>query len=293
MKLEIVQLKANLPYQLNVGLEYIESSIVMFPDDDSFYWPGVAESILRIYERDKEKIIGGVCAAHETRLPPTLSEKDFPFRIKTYDKFSQKYGSRRVRFENKFFPNPKYVLGNYLQRDYMPFSWLEEENAVVVPHMTGFCMTFRSEAIKKKGFSPELGKLIGWTGGEDTEACFSVMKDYILVGTHNARVCHYKFPTKRAVSGIKLGFTVLFNQAYMICKHCSPGSEPRQSIRKWALYKIILYCGGIKNKYGRDRLRGILKAYKMMNSLINEPTERVKSIYINTINKIIEDDLLD
>ena len=280
--------EANLPLQRNIGLKSVTSPFVFLPDDDSFWWPGVAESILRVYERDAEKIIGGVRAVLEAQLPPGLSEEDFAFRIKAYDKINQNNTRIRVRFENKYLPNPFYVLGNSLIKTHLIPSWLEEENVKVVPFMSGLCMTFRSELIKNHGYAPELGNLIGWAAGEDAEACFAPMKNHILVGAHNARVCHYRFPAKRSISGFKMGFTFLLNHIYIVCKHSQPGSKPRQILRRWALYKIMLYCAGIKNKYGRYRLKGVLKSYKLIDSFINEPPEKIKSVYDDVINRIIE-----
>jgi len=285
--------EANLPLQRNIGLKSVVSPFVFLPDDDSFWWPGVAESILRVYKRDTGKVIGGVRAVLEAQLPPGLLEKDFPFRIRTYDKINQNNTHLRAKFENKYFPGSNYVLGKSLLKHHLIPSWLADENAKVVPFMSGLCMTFRSEVIKENGYAPELGTLIGWAAGEDAEACFEPMKDYILVGTHNDRVCHYRFPAKRAISGVKMGFVFLFNHVYIVCKHCVPGSKPRKSVRKWALYKTLLYCGGITSKYGRDRLRGILKGYKMMDQLINEPQETVKTVYNNIISEIVESKLLD
>lgn len=64
---EVLFSKPNLPYQRNLGLARVISPVVIFPDDDSLWWPGVAKSIMRIYERDTAGDIGGVCA-RETRI---------------------------------------------------------------------------------------------------------------------------------------------------------------------------------------------------------------------------------
>lgn len=71
--LKILHCRPNLPYQRNRGLEHVESPVVILPDDDSFWWSGVGEAIMRVYERDNDGDIGGVCAVATPTPPPGVA----------------------------------------------------------------------------------------------------------------------------------------------------------------------------------------------------------------------------
>ena len=112
VQLEIVHTKANLSHQRNTGLEYVQSSVVMFPDDDSLWWPGVAEEIVRVYELDTNGDIGGVCAREAVESPLDVdSSKNIAYQITFGDRIRQKIGRLRHQFDDKFIPDPLWLHG--------------------------------------------------------------------------------------------------------------------------------------------------------------------------------------
>ncbi len=54
--------------QRNEGLKLVESEVVFFPDDDSLCDPDYAEHVMRIYERDTDRVVGGVTGTHRPRM---------------------------------------------------------------------------------------------------------------------------------------------------------------------------------------------------------------------------------
>ena len=51
---------SNLPGQRNMGLRLVEAPVVMFPDDNSMWHAGFATNVLKIYEADVRRQVGGV-----------------------------------------------------------------------------------------------------------------------------------------------------------------------------------------------------------------------------------------
>ncbi len=289
--LKILHCKPNLPYQRNRGLEHVESPVVFLPDDDSFWWPGVGEAIMRVYERDNDGHIGGVCAVATPTPPPGVAmalKGGDGYKMRRYDFLIRKWGRIRFRIENRLFPDPYRIHGMDITNGKTAHTWLAEENCVVVPFMAGVCFSFRTNDIRRNGFCEELGDLMGWTGGEDAEACFHVMKRRLLVGNHNAKVCHYRFPSRRG-DGFRIGFVMLFNHAYIICKHSKPGSRARKSLKHWALYKTFLYLFGINTRFGRARLRGAFLALKFMKDLQTCSSESLRENYLRLCEKVVSE----
>ncbi len=65
---ELTRSPAGSSLQRNIGLKYVESPVVMFPDDDSMWWQATADNMMRVYEEDSGCRIGGVCAREVRRV---------------------------------------------------------------------------------------------------------------------------------------------------------------------------------------------------------------------------------
>src|SRR4029077_14637553 len=50
----------NSARQRNIGVQFVEAPVVMMPDDDSMWYGGFATSVLKIYEGDVHRQVGGV-----------------------------------------------------------------------------------------------------------------------------------------------------------------------------------------------------------------------------------------
>lgn len=280
-RLVIVHSRPNLPHQRNIGLKYVKSPIVMFSDDDSLWWQGVAQAILQIYQRDKQENISGVCATWATEPPPEANLSDgTKYRMKRTDRIKQKIGGWRHRLEHFICPNPMYVHGRLQWQNLSIPKWLSDENAVIIEYMNGLCMTYRTELIRKYGFDGDLGLYTGWAPNEDIAASFAVMQERPLVRACCARVCHYTFPSLRG-KGFKIGFTNQFNRAYVLCRYSPLGSSARKSLRRFAVYKMLQYTLGIHSKFGRERLRGHLRAMSLTKKLLNTPLEDLRESYLD------------
>jgi len=289
VKLVIEHSKPNLPQQRNIGLKHVESSIVIFPDDDSLWWSGVAEAILRIYQRDKKSEIGGVCATWATEPPPQANISDRrKYRMTRTDRIKQKIGGWRHRFEDFVCPNPMYVHGRTQWSHLAIPQWLSDVNAVQIEYMNGLCMTFRTEVIRKHGFDADLGSYVGWAPCEDVAASFAVMQELPVVRACDAMVCHYTFPSLRS-TGFRVGFVTQLNRAYVLCRYAAPSSPARKALRRFAYYKMIQYSLGCHSKYGRERLYGHIKAISATKVFLNLPVDALRDSYLETSQQFLSD----
>lgn len=287
--MEIVHSKPNLPHQRNIGLKYVESPVVMFPDDDSLWWPGVAEAIMRIYEQDTNDDIGGVCGRETNQPPPDMDiAAGNMYRMRISDRIRQKIGTFRHKFDYRFCPDPLLIHGRS-RWDVRPFpDWLSNIDAALVELMGGFRMSFRTELIRKYGFDEDLGAYVGWAAYEDADASFKVLQEKLLVGAHDAHVYHYKAPNKRA-NGFELGFIHLFNRGYIICRHSPPGSRARVMLKRFAFYKLSQYLLDFGSEFGRERIRGALTAIKKMKYLLDAPPELLRQRYLESCQEVLQD----
>ncbi|MFC1738366.1 glycosyltransferase family 2 protein [Planctomycetota bacterium] len=281
VELAILNSQPNSAGQRNIGLKYVESPIVMFPDDDSLWFPGHAEAIMRVYERDTEKHIGGVCAADTKQLPPEIGLVGcniYKMRISHLLDAQIKRTRAKLR-EARFRPNPFKIHGRSRWNVRPVPKWLPHENSVLVEYMGGYKMTFRTEVIRKVGFDEDLGVYVPWAANEDIDACFGVMQHRLLVGARNAKVCHYKFPSRRTTK-FESTFIVQFNAAYTLCKYCTEGSKARRVFNRRSIGKVLKYIPRCCIASGREQLRGHLLAVKFMRELWNAPPDCLRQRYL-------------
>lgn len=292
VELLILNSEPNLSRQRNIGLEHVESPVVMFPDDDSLWWPGVAEGVMRVYELDTNGDVGGVCA-RETKEPPldanlTISKS---YKMSFGDQIRQKVGKLRHKFDYKFCPDPLWLHGRSRWNVRPLPEWFDKEDVALVELMSGFRMSFRTEIVRECGFDEDFCVHTGYSAYGDIMPSFYVMKERLLVGAHDANVYHYRYPGPRT-SGFKFSFFTLFNRAYLICRFSPPGSNARKALKKFAIYKVLQYMLAFHLKYERDRIRGGLQAIKAIKVLLVTSPDNLRECYMELCRKVVESERL-
>lgn len=269
--------RANSSFQRNIGLEKADSDITIFPDDDSIFYPGAIDEIVRIYEKDNECLIAGVCAAEALVPPPTFPIQK-AYRQNTTERIKKKFGYFRYKLEHVFIPDPFYLIGkNFIEKS-KKISWLTDENAVKVEYMTGFRMSFRSNIIKKIRFNELFDSYCLF---EDIDASFSAYNEGILVGARNARIYHHKFPSKRS-NGFNLGLWQILNRAYISLKHSDECSTNK--LRIFTYYKMIQYLLTAYSQHGLERYRGARLATLNLKKLIkSKKNNQLDSEYLKIV----------
>jgi glycosyltransferase involved in cell wall biosynthesis len=275
--IELIRSSPGSALQRNVGLSRVSSDVVFFPDDDSLVSPNALEALMRIYELDAEGVIGGVCTAEARRPPETMMERAITaYRMSLFDRFKLKIGTQHRALEAKLMPSPFILHGQSCWNVRPAPSWLERENAVLVEWMTGFRMSFRTQVIRRSGFDETLGRYALF---EDVDASFSVMKDHLVVGTHNAQTFHHKAPGRRD-SGRTLGVSQILNRAYVTCRHAAPGSAARAQLTPYSRYKVAQYAVGATSRFGRDKFIGASRAVRYIPELLRSPSSELRGKFL-------------
>lgn len=264
--------------QRNTGLQHVASPVVFFPDDDSLWFPGVTEAVMRIYERDGEGLIGGVRAEESFTPPSGLPDGNGgePYRMAFRDRLQLRIGLMQYRLEKRYFPDPLFAEGNSRYRDLPAPDWLAEENAVLCGPMFGFSMSFRTAVIKETGFDEILGRYALF---EDLDASLAVLERRTLVCAGNARVFHFRAPESR-VNGREWGMMHILNRMYVLRKHSPPGSYARRLHARFTYYKLARYLLQAHTHYGRERLRGAWRAALCAPQLLASPREELEQRYV-------------
>lgn len=269
--------------QRNAALGFIKHPVVFFPDDDSIWFPGVAESQLEVYELDRHEQISAVCAAESPTPPADWEIMDArPYEMRRSHRFQQRIASTRAKIENSWFPDPAKLLG----RSFWPSShelpeWFPEKDVVLVEWMTGFRMSFRTRVIQAVRFDETLSR---YSLFEDIDASFGAWKHGWVVGARKARVFHYRSPEKRD-SGRRLGSRQLLNKAYVIAKHSPVQHEARRRMGRFAKYKVLQYLIAARDSFARERYAGAKAALAELPKLVRAPQSEVCAAYISAVSE--------
>lgn len=265
--------------QRNIGLEQVDSDVVFFPDDDSLYHPGTVEMMMRIYERDEDRLIGGVCSAEARRPPEGVLDQAKAYEMRRSDRLKAAIAHRRRRLEDVLVPHPYHQVSDrkYARLPSGP-AWLHEENAILVPWMTGFRMSFRTESIRRHGFCEALGH---YALCEDIDAGFSVLDHQLLVGARNAQIYHHKAPARRA-NGRAIGAMNILNRAFIIARSGEATRSVQRAYFRHSRYKLAQYLVGRSRggAFARERYQGARAALSLAPILFETPPERLTEVYL-------------
>lgn len=266
--------------QRNIGLAEIETEVVFFPDDDSLVHPDALEAMMRIYDLDTERRVGGVCSAEALMPPIGVLDDHAPYQMTRSDRIKAKIARTRYALEARLFRDPFFLVAErkYARQPPGP-AWLAAENAITVPWMTGFRMSFRTEAIRQRSFCEELGR---YALAEDIDASFGVLDRQLLVGARNAQIYHHKVPVQRA-NGRALGAMHILNRAYVLARSGEVDGEIRAALRRFSLYKIAQYAAAVPGggAFARERLAGARAALAKVPALLAAPSHDLTSTYLN------------
>jgi GT2 family glycosyltransferase len=282
--LRFVTARPGLAHQRNVGLAQVESEVVFFPDDDSILHPGAARAILEVYARDERSEIGAVSGC-DARLPPPGFERP-TYRVGRLARLHRRIAPLRYALERRFIPDVFRV--HIRERWASPATpsaptWLASVDAQQEGWMTGFRMTFRTEAIREVGFDERLSR---YGLFEDVDASFSVLERSIVANAMNAAIYHHSAPGARA-HGRTLGVMQILNRGYIIYKHTAAGSQARVALKRFGWYKCLLYGLAVTSPNGRRRLAGALSAMRALSMLEQAGTDELGATYERTFARLV------
>lgn len=266
----------NSARQRNVGLQFVQAPVVMMPDDDSMWHTGFATNVLKIYEADVRDQVGGVSGVDAPAPPPELGQPTY----KKSEFLSVKTALQPYRnyIENHSFPRPF----NFIARA----TWVKDIdvvdniNSIRVPYITGFRMSFRTDAIRQVGgFDETLGYGVGYAYHEDIDLSLRIERQgYALVSAEGAKVCHYAFPGKRA-SGYNYGFCVIANCTYVCRKTIGRDTQIYPILARYLKYKLSLYASRFYSDHGREVFHGAFDAWRNRFKLLDADEAGLSDAY--------------
>lgn len=276
--------------QRNEGMALSDADVLMFPDDDSLWFDGAAEAVMRIYERDTDGVIGGV-SFHEHRSPPRhlleatgAAAND---ERSLGEKLIYRFSPLRSQIERALVPSPMETAGRRLLAEHGVPGWLADVQATPVPYMHGFKMTYRGSALRAVGGFDET--LSAYALYEDFDASYKVLRDAMLVQADAAGVYHHRAPGRRA-GGRRTGAMLMLNLAYVTCRHSPPGSKTRQQLRRYAKVRYLQYLPRSRSEFGRERLEGFRRARRFLDEMIACPVDDMPALYLRAYAACTADD---
>lgn len=276
VRLTVLQSEPGLCKQRNRSLKHVDAPIVFFPDDDALWFPGFAQAVMSVYEKDREGLIGAVGGTESSTPPPGL----LPGRKAPTDGLSVKlpgFIERTINaFERRFFMDPFFLEAGFFYRNRKLPEWLKEEQAVPASTITGFRMSFRTELIRRTGFDEILGR---YGLFEDHDACMGILESHCIVNAGRAKVFHDR-PSERRADELELGMMHVLNRAYIVCKHAPPGSGLRRAMLRHAWYKLVRYALQSYTPAMRRRLIGAFRATISISRLCVASKEDLSQTYL-------------
>lgn len=280
VKLRILQSEAGSSLQRNVGLQHVESPVVILPDDDALWFPDSADALMRVYERDEEKRIGCVAYGSSSLYPSGCFDSGTrPYELEFRDRLSERLETLVGSIEDRYLPDPMLPGRMWTQvwGTKTGPSWLDEEEAELCGPVFGYRMSFRTSVIRSfGGFDEHLGRYAMF---EDSDATIGALGRSLNVLAKRARVYHYRVPGER-LNGWEFGMQAVLNRTYIVCKHSKAEASVRRFLKRYLRYKILRYMAQSHTLYGRQRLRGALYGMSRVHELLSASADKLTSCYI-------------
>ena len=266
---------ANSARQRNIGLQFVQAPVVMFPDDDSMWHAGFASSVLRIYQADMRGQVGGVGGVGVLTRPPELGQPTYNrSRFRTVKQAIQPY---RNYIEQRSFPKPFDVIGASTWTDKVDV--VDDVNSKRLAHITGYRMSFRTDAVRQVGFDETLGHGSGYSYHEDMEVSLRLAREgYALVSAESAKVCHLSFPGKRG-DDYGYGFCAIANCVYVCKRAMKDDTQIFRIMERYLKYKLSLYASRFYTNNDRQIFRGAFDAWRNRFQLLNADEAGLSDTY--------------
>lgn len=263
--------------QRNLGRQAISGDVVIFPDDDSLFFPEAIAAVMRIYELDRDGVVAGVAAGATARSP--LEDPSAGV--------AATYAAKRQRLPARLLAGAFLYAERHLIRS--PFNLLREEivrrktlppaiaaaGGQLAADQEGFRMSFRTAML---GPAPFNEALTLYALGEDKDLCYGLPERTIIVELTGDHVRHHEFPGARQ-GGFRRGFTEVLNQAYIVCRHTLPGDRARRGFWPYFLLLGVQILLRSASRYQRARLAGYLRAMWLLRRLDRAPASDLDARY--------------
>ena len=249
----------------------------MFPDDDSMWHRGFAANVLKVYDADIRRQVGGVTGLGVLEAPPELKQP--LYKKSALGTLKSKIQPYRGLFEKHYFPKPLDLIGLATYKQNLNIDVVDDDFSRRVPHITGFRMSFRTDVVRQVGFDETLGYGGGYAYHEDFDLSLAIERlGYALVSAERAKVCHYTFPGKRA-KGYTYGFCSIANTIYVCKKHIGTDVSIYRDLDRYLKYKTALYATRFYSNHDREVFLGALDAWRNRSRLLDADGSGLSDAY--------------
>jgi glycosyltransferase involved in cell wall biosynthesis len=269
--------QANSAHQRNVGLDLIVEDVVMFPDDDAFWYSNTAEEVMAVYEADPVGAVGAVSTT-QTDVSPVKPSTEIGI---AQARLTNVPWIMKVRnaLEAYLVPQPFVVYGNERTRELAPSLRDAGFAYPLIPSLGGFRMSFRAEVAKRLRFDDVLGSRSGYAQHEDRDLAMRVLRaGFLIAAAPKARVFHNVYPAKRA-NGVTYGFFQIFNYLYSCRKALPPESRAARALKRYLAYKVRLYGLRTRDVFDREIYRGARAALAEYDFMMATSDEALADAY--------------
>lgn len=264
----------SLTYQANLGAEKCSSDILILLDDDSLPYPNYAEEVLKVYESDREGLVGGTCG----RLVGTPPEKvNAEFR-QTLRSASEKRRSSFVQAVQKLWYQEKLFLpydGEYHIYDTSKIAKEVPIQDLVLLH--GCRMSYRRSAFQEVGGFDTM--LIN--KGTDVDLSYRVSQKYALVLACDALIYHDETPVAR-LKRYNMACLVLANALVLYILKASK-DEKNIALKTYlfAMTRCLLELArdAAKPQRGFPHARGAFYALRSLPKFLKLDRDRLREWY--------------
>jgi GT2 family glycosyltransferase len=247
----------------------------MLPDDDAMWHPGFAADVLKIYRADVRGQVGGVTGVDVPEPPHEVGQ--ITYKKSAFKSVKGALQPYRNTIEERLFPHPLGLIA--LATWTNTIDVVDDINSKRVPHITGFRMSFRTEALRQVGFDETLGYGAGYAYHEDFDTSLRLERlGYALVSAEGAKVCHYSFPGRRG-AGYNYGFSVIANTTYICGKMIGRDTQIYRALERYLKYKLSLYASRFYSNHGREVFHGAFDAWRNRSSLLAADQARLADAY--------------
>jgi GT2 family glycosyltransferase len=261
--------RRSLTHQRNIGLKHCKGDVAFLLDDDSFMYHDCAEELMRIYEADERKELGGVSAwlADAPEGSPASTKKGSSSIAGALMGFAERQWWQDklfIPYDGRFHDGP----GD------------NDETADVfrVPLFHGCRMTFRTEALRQSGGSEEM--LVGTGYGEDCDLSYRVSRDKALVLSRRALLYHEQTMVQRPKRELNTSLIILNAIALYQLNHGdgANGGVAYGFLLKRLMLELFRDC--VRPRRWMPHTRGALRAARLVPTVLSYKGEELRRRYV-------------
>ncbi len=273
---------ANSARQRNIGVQFVQAPVAMFPDDDSMWYAGFASSVMKVYQSDTRGQVGGVGGVGVVAPPLELGRRSYKrSKFRTVKQAIQPY---RNYVEQHAFPKPFDIIGASTWTGKIDV--VDNINSKRLPHITGYRMSFRTDAVRRVGSDETLGYGAGYSYHEDMDISLRLQREgYALVSAEDAKVCHLSFPGTRG-DDYGYGFCAIANCVYVCKKTMSGDTQVSGIVERYLKYKLFLYASRFYTDHDRQVFYGAFDAWRNRFKLLNTDETGLPGAYKSLCDRL-------